>query len=420
MDDEEEINEFVLKDFEFDFSRNKLPALLCQGKRCSGKSYATVALAAKCTHIKRWACWAGTKETGGFWTKKFGSAAPVYYTDDKGLDALKRIMRYQEDKALLYSELGQELPSQYYIGFIFDDITSKKWRAGLQILDELYCNGRHMGIAPFMSSQHLRSVPQSVRLNADYIVLLHNSKRTLKALHEEYIEEPDDFETFSSLARCVTDQRDELGNRLYNCLVYNNNATSDRIDDIFSIMRKSDIPFDQIKLGCDKWREYNSKNYVNHESQDQLRKHKKKERIQRLLKRQEERRQHQIMGLGMAIEPDYYSDDSAEDEVDDTDIISLKKRRGPSIRIVLPKPPPAKEQLALPALDLRHQLPDARQSFSGQPLQHPAMRSDPRMSDMGRLLQPRKHAPYDYDPFRTNDQSRNPKETRNPFDDYPF
>lgn len=393
-EDDDDMDEYVLKDFEFDFwgpGKTPYPCILTCGKRNSGKSYTTVAICDKFKHIPRWMFFCGTQDTKNFWSEVVGSPATVFGADDAAKEALRRAIRYQDEKSRLYKELKQELPDEYGLGLVLDDVSSiKAFTRDASLFEVLFSNARHQKIAIIVCVQNLKSILPGCRGNTDYVFMMHCTKRGVRLLHDEYIEEAD-FDTFAELVRKVTGQKDANGKRLYNSLVYETSGVSDRLDDIFKIFRKSDVPISQVKLGSAAWREYNQKHFVDHEAEAQLRKHRKKQRIQKLLERQKMKAQQgQLSGLYFPVEPDDFSDDSDEDLDDSNDIVSVKKKRGQTIRLILPKPSAQPE--SLPPMDLRSMLPDQHQSITGavQPLK--VSHREKRFSDAG-------HLNRSFDPF---------------------
>lgn len=394
MDDDDE-QVFTLTDFKADVKFHPYPTILLVGKRNSGKSWTSVSLALEYPHVQRWCAWCGNKDTADFWAARLGSHATVYNTDDRGREALIRAIQYQEEKVRLYKTLQKPLPPKYCIGFIFDDCTSKrKFRQG-ELLEELFSNGRHYEAVIIISAQYIKQLPPILRTNTDYIVMLHNSKKTVRILFEEYVDNPDEFDMFFTLLKQVTGQKDAVtGKKLFTSLVYDNTKTSDRLDEVFRVFRRPpNLRMEDVFLGDPEWRAYNKKNFVDHHSENELRKYKKKQRIDRLKihqqKQLEQRSQmQQFYGMNIPIEIDYDSDGGESDiaePVAEADVISLKKRRGPTIQVILAnatETTPAAESKAPSApLDLREPLQD--HAFSAFMQQSFPPRRDDRYSAQG-------------------------------------
>lgn len=276
------MDEHVLGDFHVEPSV-PYPTVLLVGKRFTGKSTTSVALASMFTHVHRWAAWCGTKETEDYWGERFGSSACVWGPDERGVDALKRIIGYQQQKVRLYGKcLKTPFPEKYAIGLVFDDVTSCRiFRKG-EILEDLFSNGRHYKAVIIISCQYPKQLPPAVRTNTDYVVMMHNTKRTCQILFEEFVENPDNFDSFLGLLHSVTGQTHK-GRPLYSSLVYNNCVKTNRLDEMFSVFRHTPgFRVDSVHLGSEAWRAYNELYYRDSEELAVKRFHHKRERMKRL------------------------------------------------------------------------------------------------------------------------------------------
>lgn len=327
-----------LQDFAFNPAKVPFPTILLVGKRFSGKSYTSVSIASK-FDVPRWAAWCGTKDTEDFWAERFESSATVKGPDEKGKSYLINVIRYQERKGRLYKKiLRQPFPRKFTVGLIFDDVTAKReFRKG-EILEDLFSNGRHYHAVIIISAQYLKQLPPAVRLNTDYMLMMHNTKRTIKVLYEDYVEEPDEFGMFLDLIRSVTGQTDAQGNDLYNALVYDNVKKTQKLDEIFKIYRnEGETYLNNVKLGDVDWREYNKAHYKDEDYELQIRDHRKQQRLQRLQQYREQQMQRRSQGgLTNPLAPedlDYYDDTDSEDEEVQHDSVTLQHRGGPSLKI---------------------------------------------------------------------------------------
>lgn len=267
-----------LRDFEPNLEVSPFPTVLLVGKRAAGKSTAAVSIAAK-YGVPRWAAWCGTKETEAYWAKVFGSSASVWGTDDRGMYALDRIVAFQQDKVTFHTQVKKEdMPAKYTIGLIFDDVTGKREFRRHAILEELFSNGRHFKCVIIISCQYPKQLPPAVRMNSDYIFMMHNNKRTCRILHEEYVENPENFNTFISLLKAVTNQKSKEGRDLYNALVYNNCVKTHKLEEMFFIFRSHENPL-ELKLGSESWRSFNQDHYKSREEAQQRKIYNRKQRI---------------------------------------------------------------------------------------------------------------------------------------------
>ena len=298
------------------------PTILLVGKRFSGKSTTSVAIA-KQYDAPRWAAWCGTKDTQDYWAEKFGSPASVYGPDDKGKEALLRIIQYQERMVRIYKKfLKQPFPKSLTIGLVFDDVTSKRQFRKGEILEDLFSNGRHYKSIIIISCQYIKQLPPAVRTNTDYLFMLHNAKKVVRLLWEEYVENPDEFGMFLDLLRTVTSQVDNQGKDMYNSLVYNNCVKTNQLDKMFQVYRHVEgFSAHEVTLGSKIWRDYNAEHYKDEEYEADKKEYRKRKREKRLAEyraKQQERRA--ISGQNLAVDLDYFSDDEdSEDENDESD-----------------------------------------------------------------------------------------------------
>ena len=235
------------------------PTILLCGKRASGKSILAASVAKRFSHIPRWVAFVGTKATGEYWGSKFGSPATVHGCDRRATAKLEEIVRYQEHKVETYKNIFEkEMPQKYYLGLIFDDVTSKREFRRAPILEDLFSNGRHYKILILICVQYIKQLPPAVRMNSDYLIMLHNSRRVLRLLHEDYVGVME-FDIFARLVEHVTGERDpETNEKKYNALVFDNTMSSGKISNIFSVFRyPTGTDPTQIKLGDEKWHTFN-------------------------------------------------------------------------------------------------------------------------------------------------------------------
>lgn len=275
--------EYTLQNFKVDPAVPH-PTILLIGKRFSGKSTTSVAIASK-YKVHRWAAWCGTKDTEDYWAQKFGSSASVWGPDETGRAALIRIIKYQQEKARLYTKvLKSPFPDKYSIGLIFDDVTSKRCFRKGEILEDLFSNGRHYKALIIISCQYIKQLPPAIRTNTDYLFMLYNTKRTCKILHEEFIEIPDDYEVFLQLMRAVVGgQRDQEGRMHRNVLIYNNCSQSRRLDSVFAVYQHSpSFNPECVRLGSPEWRRYNQNHFRDTEMVLNQNMHQLKEKKRRL------------------------------------------------------------------------------------------------------------------------------------------
>jgi hypothetical protein len=250
----------VLEDFLAD-PKIPHPTMLLVGKQFSGKSAKMVSIA-QMYNAPRWEIWCGTKDTEEYWTRKFESSANIHKPDNNGRKALEKLILFQQRKVRYYSKvLKKKMPEKYTLGLVFDNVFESQEFKKSEILEDLFSNGRHYKTIILISCNNVKQLPPAVRLNSDYIFILQNSKATLKILHDEYVENPEEFGMFLDLVRTVTSQVDENGKDMYNALIYKNCVKTNKLDGMFKIHRSiENFDPDKVILGSTKWREYNKLN----------------------------------------------------------------------------------------------------------------------------------------------------------------
>jgi len=125
----------------------------------------------------------------------------------------------------------------------------------------LFMNGRHYKILFIITMQYALGIPPNLRTNIDFVFILReNYVSNRKRLYEHYAGMFPTFEIFCQVMdQCTED---------YNCLVINNNAKSNKLEDqVF--WYKADIHPD-FKIGAQEfWEHHNSKFKDNYESEEE-------------------------------------------------------------------------------------------------------------------------------------------------------
>ena len=314
--EDEEIDNLELEFFDFDPKVPHLyPTIVSVGARGSGKSTTSACIAEKFNEtITRWYAWCGTKDTEDDYHDMFESHACVYGPDDMGIAALAQEMTDQNRRVRFYKKQKIPFPKEKRVGLIFDDCTSKRKFRRCELLEELFSNGRHYKAAIIITCQHLEHLPPSVREQADYLFMMNNNKKQAYHLHKEYVDVPDKFEHFRKMLNGVTLASGPNGEKLYQSLVYNNNAPGWKITDRFKVMRvPSDFDPSKVRLGDPAWREYNKTHYIDREWEIQEKEERRLSKAARLQALQE-RRQNQMGGI---YEVDQYDDEDLSDSEDE-------------------------------------------------------------------------------------------------------
>ena len=177
---------------------------------------------------------------------------PIFIHNEYSEDIIQRILMRQEK--LLHKK---KQPGGYNINpsafLILDDcLYDNSWTKSKHVRS-LFMNGRHFKMFFIITMQYALGIPPNLRTNIDYVFILReNIIQNRKRLYDCYAGMFPCFEVFCA----VMDQCTEN----YECIVINNNAKSNRIEDqVFWYKASSHPPF---RLGSDRIWRYNNRNYT--------------------------------------------------------------------------------------------------------------------------------------------------------------
>ena len=125
----------------------------------------------------------------------------------------------------------------------------------------LFMNGRHYKILFIITMQYALGIPPSLRTNIDYVFILReNYVSNRKRLYEHYAGMFPTFEVFCQVMdQCTED---------YHCLVINNNAQSNKLEDQVFWYKADDHP--SFKIGAAEfWEHHNSNFNDNYDSEEE-------------------------------------------------------------------------------------------------------------------------------------------------------
>ena len=137
---------------------------------------------------------------------------------------------------------------------ILDDcLYDKTWIKDVNVRT-LFMNGRHYNIMFIITMQYALGIPPNLRTNVDYVFILReNYVSNRKRLYEHYAGMFPTFEMFCQ----VMDQCTEN----YECLVINNNAKSNKLEDQVFWYKAS--PHNNFQIGSSKFWKHHSSNFNN-------------------------------------------------------------------------------------------------------------------------------------------------------------
>tara|TARA_B100001996_G_scaffold195473_2_gene149675 strand:+ start:1552 stop:2385 length:834 start_codon:yes stop_codon:yes gene_type:complete len=177
---------------------------------------------------------------------------PIFIHNEYSEDIIQRILMRQEKLLHKKKQIGGHNinPSAFLI--LDDCLYDNSWTKSKHVRS-LFMNGRHFKMFFIITMQYALGIPPNLRTNIDYVFILReNIVQNRKRLYDCYAGMFPCFEVFCA----VMDQCTEN----YECLVINNNAKSNRIEDqVFWYKASNHPPF---RLGSQRIWNYNNRNYT--------------------------------------------------------------------------------------------------------------------------------------------------------------
>lgn len=219
-----ELKKFNMKQISFNPNENKGPVIVLIGRRDTGKSFLVRDLLYYHQDIPIGTVISGTEAGNGF----FGDHVPKLFIHDEYNTAIIENILKRQKLVLKQVKKEKEAYGRSNIDprafVILDDCLYDNSWAKDKVMRLLFMNGRHWKIMLVITMQFPLGVPPNLRTNIDYVFILREpyiSNR--KRIYENYAGM---FPTFESFCQ-VMDQCTEN----YECLVINNNAKSNKLDD---------------------------------------------------------------------------------------------------------------------------------------------------------------------------------------------
>lgn len=235
-----ELKKFDMKTISFKIHEAKGPVVVLVGRRDTGKSYLVRDLLYYQQDIPLGVVVAGTEEGNGF----YGKMVPKLFIHNEYNTAIienvlkrqKGVLKQMKKQVEAYKKSNID-PRAFVI---LDDCLYDGTWAKDKMMRLLFMNGRHWKIMLIITMQYPLGIPPTLRTNIDYVFILREPYiANRKRIYENYAGM---FPTFESFCQ-VMDQCTEN----YECLVINNNAKSNKLQDqVF--WYKAD-PHNDFKLG---------------------------------------------------------------------------------------------------------------------------------------------------------------------------
>jgi len=219
---------------------NKGPVIVLIGRRDTGKSFLVRDLLYYHQDIPIGTVISGTEAGNGF----YGQHVPKLFIHEEYSSVLiENILRRQ--KAVLKQvkketdTYGKTKIDPRAFAILDDCLYDQSWTRD-KLMRLLFMNGRHWKIMLIITMQYPLGIPPNLRTNIDYVFILREPYMTnRKRIWENYASMFPTLESFSA----VMDQTTEN----YECLVINNNAKSNKLNDQIFWYKAENHP--DFKLG---------------------------------------------------------------------------------------------------------------------------------------------------------------------------
>ena len=254
-----ELAKFDMKSISFRPDENKGPVIVLIGRRDTGKSFLVQDLMFHHQDIPIGTVISGTEAGNGF----FAAHVPKLFIHDAYNTAIIENILKRQKAVLKQVKKEQDMYKKSSIDprtfVVLDDcLYDNKWTKDV-MMRLLFMNGRHWKIMLVITMQYPLGIPPNLRTNIDYVFILREPYiANRKRIYDNYAGMFPTFESFTQ----VMDQCTEN----YECLVINNNAKSNKLQDqIFWYKAQQHGPF---KLGSKEFWEI-SKNLGSDDEGDQ-------------------------------------------------------------------------------------------------------------------------------------------------------
>ena len=219
-----ELKKFDIRSITFKPDENKGPVIVMIGRRDTGKSYLVRDLLYHHQDIPIGTVISGTEAGNGF----YSSHVPKLFIHEEYNSVLiENILRRQK---VVLKQVNKEMemyrktsidPRAFVI--LDDCLYDSSWSRD-KLMRLLFMNGRHWKVMLVITMQYPLGVPPALRTNIDYVFILREQYITnRRRIYENYAGMFPTFEAFCQIMDQCTEN--------YECLVINNNAKSNRLQD---------------------------------------------------------------------------------------------------------------------------------------------------------------------------------------------
>ena len=219
-----DLKKFDMRDISFKCDEAQGPVVVLIGRRDTGKSFLVRDLLYYHQDIPIGTVISGTEAGNGF----FSAHVPkLFIHDEYNTVIIENILKRQK-AALKQIKKEKETRGKSNIDarafVILDDcLFDNKWTKE-KMMRLLFMNGRHWKIMLIITMQYPLGIPPNLRTNIDYVFILREPyMANRKRIWENYAGMFPTFESFAQVMYQCTEN--------YECLVINNNAKSNRLQD---------------------------------------------------------------------------------------------------------------------------------------------------------------------------------------------
>ena len=219
-----ELKKFDMKTISFRPNESKGPVAVFLGRRDTGKSFLVRDLLYHHQDIPIGTVVAGTEEGNGF----YGKLVPKLFIHNEYNTAIIENILKRQRQVLKQVKKEMEAYKRSNIDprafVILDDCLYDATWTRDKMMRLIFMNGRHWKLMLIITMQYPLGIPPTMRTNIDFVFILREPYiANRKRIYENYAGMFPTFESFSQ----VMDQCTEN----YECLVINNNAKSNKLQD---------------------------------------------------------------------------------------------------------------------------------------------------------------------------------------------
>ena len=235
-----DLKKFDMKNISFKPNENKGPVIVLIGRRDTGKSYLVKDILYYHQDIPIGTVISGTEAGNGFYS---AHVPKLFIHDEYNTTIIENILQRQKTvlkviKKELETQKKTNIDPRAFV--ILDDCLYDATWAKDKVMRLLFMNGRHWKVMLVITMQYPLGIPPNLRTNIDYVFILREPYiANRKRIYENYAGM---FPTFESFCQ-VMDQCTEN----YECLVINNNAKSNKLQDLIFWYKAE--PHPNFKLG---------------------------------------------------------------------------------------------------------------------------------------------------------------------------